>query len=314
MRLSLSTNWCNRCIEDGRAIADKAMELGFEELELGFHTNIREVEGFRARLDQIPVGSVHAFCPVPLSAPQGYPELYQLASLDEEARKMAVLQVTRNVDFAADIGADTVVLHAGRVPFDRIFDRIDSGSLRQARSDNEGGVKSAAYEKMLRRAMERRVKRGRKTLDAFKKTLSGLVPLLSKKGVTLALENLPYLEGFPAEWELTEILREFGSSGVKGWFDTGHDRVREMYRWRGEMKVENLAEYARSFFAGMHLNDVEDFNDDHFAPGDGKVDFAALKDFAANVRHVVFEPSQYVEEDRLRAGIAHIKSLWEYDS
>ena len=74
MRLSLSTNWCNRRIDDGRAIADKALELGFEELELGFHTNIRQVEGFRARLGQIPVGSVHAFCPVPLSAPQGYPE------------------------------------------------------------------------------------------------------------------------------------------------------------------------------------------------------------------------------------------------
>ena len=310
MRLSLSTNWCNRRIDDGRAIADKALELGFEELELGFHTNIRQVEGFRARLGQIPVGSVHAFCPVPLSAPQGYPELYQLASLDEEARRMAVLQVTRNVDFAADIGADTVVLHAGRVPFGRLFDRIDSGSLRQARSDSEGGVSSTAYAKILARAMKRRVKRGRKTLDAFRKTLSDIVPLLTKKGVTLALENLPYLEGFPAAWELTEILREFGSSGVKGWFDTGHDRVREMYRWRGKMKVENLAEYARSFFAGMHLNDVEDFNDDHFAPGDGKVDFAALKDFAANVRHVVFEPSQYVEEDRLRAGVAHIKSLW----
>ena len=41
-----------------------------------------------------------------------------------------------------------------------------------------------------------------------------------------------------------------------------------------------------------------------------KVDFAALKDFAANVRHVVFEPSQLVEEERLRAGIAHIRSLW----
>lgn len=310
MKLSLSTNWCNRRIEDGRAIADKALELGFGELELGFHTTLRQVEGFKARLDQIPVGSVHAFCPVPLSAPQGYPELYQLASLDEEARKMAVLQVTRNIEFAADIGADTVVLHAGRVAFDRIFDRIDSGSLRQARSDNEGGVKSAAYGKMLRRAVDRRVKRGMKTLDAFRRTLSGLVPLLAKKGVTLALENLPYLEGFPAEWELQKIVGEFGSSGVRGWFDTGHDRVREMYRWRGEVKVANQAEYARAFFAGMHLNDVEDFNDDHFAPGDGKVDFAALKDFAANVRHVVFEPSQLVEEERLRAGIAHIRSIW----
>lgn len=310
MRLSLSTNWCNRRIEDGCAIADKALELGFEELELGFHTTMRQAEGFRARLDAIPVGSVHAFCPVPISAPQGYPELYQLASLDEEARKMAVLQVTRNVEFASGIGADTVVLHAGRVPFDRIFDRIDSGDLRKARSDNEGGVGSAAYRKLLVRAMQRRVKRGRKTLDLFKKTLSGLVPTLVRCNVTLALENLPYLEGFPAEWEMAEVLSEFRDAPVKGWFDTGHDRVRAMYGWRGSVEVKNQAEYARSFFAGMHLNDVEDFEDDHFAPGDGKVDFAALADFARNVRHVVFEPSQLVSEESLRAGVERIRAMW----
>jgi sugar phosphate isomerase/epimerase len=310
MRLSLSTNWCNRRIEDGRAIADKALELGFGELELGFHTTMRQVEGFRARIDAIPVGSVHAFCPVPLSAPQGYPELYQLASLDEESRKMAVLQVTRNVEFASGIGADTVVLHGGRVSFDRIFDRIDSGDLRKARSDNEGGVGSEAYKKLLARAMQRRVKRGRKTLDLFKTTLSDLVPTLVRCNVTLALENLPYLEGFPAEWEMSELLLEFKDAPVKGWFDTGHDRVRAMYGWRGAVEVKNQAEYARSFFAGMHLNDVEDFEDDHFAPGDGKVDFAALADFARNVRHVVFEPSQLVSEESLKAGIERIRGMW----
>ena len=73
MKFSLSTNWCNRRIESGEEIADKAMELGFEELELGFHTTQEQVKGFKARLGQIPVGSVHAFCPVPISAPQGYP-------------------------------------------------------------------------------------------------------------------------------------------------------------------------------------------------------------------------------------------------
>ena len=60
----------------------------------------------------------------------------------------------------------------------------------------------------------------------------------------------------------------------------------------------------------MHLNDVVDFNDDHFAPGDGKVDFAALKEFAENVQHVVFEPSQEVTEESLRRSVAHIRSLW----
>ena len=47
-----------------------------------------------------------------------------------------------------------------------------------------------------------------------------------------------------------------------------------------------------------------------FAPGDGKVDFAALADFARNVRHVVFEPSQDVSEESLRRSVAHIRSLW----
>ena len=311
MKLSLSTNWCNRMVDDGRAVADKAIELGFGELELGYNTSLAQVEGFKARLDAIPVGSVHAFCPVPLSAPQGYPELYQLASLDEESRKMAVLQVTRNVQFAADMGADTVVLHAGRVSFDRVFDRMHSGDLKEVLKSEKGDLKSAKYAKMLARAMKRRVARGVKTLDEFKRTLDGLVPVLERNKVTLALENLPYLEGFPAEWELAEILSAFKDAPVKGWFDTGHDRVREMHGWRGEVKISNAAEYARSFFAGMHLNDVVDYEDDHLAPGDGKVDFAALKDFARNVRHVVFEPSQSVSEKSLRAGVERIRAMWD---
>ena len=223
---------------------------------------------------------------------------------------MAVLQVTRNINFAAEMGAATVVLHAGRVAFDRIFDRIDSGTLRDVLKENKGDVKSAPYVKLFARASKRRVKRGERLMGAFLKTLSDLAPRLVEKGVTLALENLPYYEGFPAEWELPKIVSEFKGAPIRGWFDTGHDRVREMHGWRGEVKISELGEYARTFFAGMHLNDVVDFDDDHFAPGDGKVDFAALKEFAENVRHVVFEPSQEVTEESLRRSVAHIRSLW----
>lgn len=311
MKLSLSTNWCSRHMEDGREIADMALELGFGELELGYNTSLSQVEGFKARLDVIPVGSVHAFCPVPLSAPQGYPELYQLASLDEESRKMAVLQVSRNVEFASEMGADTVVLHAGRVSFDRVFDRIHSGDLKRVLNEEKGDLSSAKYAKILGRAMKRRVSRGKKTLAEFKRTLDGILPFLVKNKVTLALENLPYLEGFPAEWELAEILSAFSGAPVKGWFDTGHDRVRKMHGWRGEVKVSDVAEYARCFYAGMHLNDVVDYEDDHLAPGDGKVDFAAIKNFARNVRHVVFEPSQNVSEKSLRTGVERIRAMWD---
>lgn len=285
MRLSLSTNWCNRRLEHGEEIAEKALELGFAELELGYHTPIDQVPGFKRMLDRIPVGSVHAFCPVPISAPQGYPELYPLADFDGEAVKMALLQVTRNIEFAAGIGADTVVLHAGRVMCASWFKRWHE---------------------------RKRVTRGVKLLGRFRKTLEEIVPVLEKNKVVLALENLPYFEGFPNEYELSKILEWDLGGWVKGWYDTGHARVRERNGWLASTPASHPPSLVPdpSHFAGMHLNDVVDRTDDHLAPSFGKVDFAALKDFAAGVRHVVFEPNATVSEADLRKGIAHIRQIW----
>ena len=282
MKFSLSTNWCNRRLESGQEIADTAMELGFEALELGFHTTLEQVAGFKKCLDRIPVGSIHAFCPVPISAPQGYPELYQLADFDEEGVRMALFQVKRNVKFAAEIGADTVVLHAGRVMCPSWF--------------------KSWHEK-------KRVTRGVKLLARFRRTLEELVPTLEENRVTLALENLPYFEGFPDEYELAQILSWNLGGRVKGWYDTGHARVRAVHGWDKVLKAPT-APLDPTNFAGMHLNDVVDRTDDHLAPSFGHVDFAALKTFAADVRHVVFEPNAAVSEADLKTGLAHIKSVW----
>ena len=279
MKFSLSTNWCNRRISSGEEIADKAMELGFEELELGFHTTQDQVKGFKARLDQIPVGSVHAFCPVPISAPQGYPELYPLASLDENDRAIARVHVKKNIEFAAEMGADAVVLHAGRVMCRGFFRRWD---------------------------LKRRVKRGQKLVTAFKRELEQMVPVLEKNKVTLGLENLPYLEGFPAEWEMKDLVGDW----VKPWLDTGHDFVRRVSQWTvspltsGEDAASPLMQPV-----GMHISDSQG-GDDHLPPGEGRVDFPMLKTFAENARHVVFEPAANVREAALRKGIEHLKKLW----
>lgn len=299
MKLSLSTNWCNRRIESGEEIVDKALELGVDELELGFHTTEFQANGFKARLDEMPVGSIHAFCPVPLSAPCGHPELYTLATSDENEREIAKIHLIKNIRFAAEIGADTVVHHAGRISFGTFFSRgFDSGTIRSLREASKDGVKSPAYIKALAKAKAIRTKNGEKALPAFLKALDGIVPELEKAGVTLALENLPYLEGFPDEREMLEVAKRFSGSGVKAWFDTGHHRVRECHDW---LAVEGLPDLG--IVAGMHLNDVKDFNDDHFPPGEGNVDFAALSDMAHSVRHVVVEPNHSVTEESLKRGI-----------
>lgn len=310
MKLSLSTNWCNRRIESGEEIAEKALELGFDELELGFRTRGESVPGFRRMLDRIPVGSVHAFCPVPLSAPYGHPELYTLASFDDEARAMARFQVKRSVEFAADIGADVVVLHAGRIAFDTVFRRgFSSQTLTAARRNVDAG--DAKYAKLLARARKVRDARAAKMMDVFRAELDALVPVLERNRVTLALENLPYLEAFPDESEMAKLRAALGDVPVKAWFDTGHHRVREMHGWLAKDFERIPAESEFRDIAGMHLNDVEDFCDDHLPPGEGKVDFAALKPLARSVGHVVFEPNSSVREEALSKGLALIRGIWE---
>lgn len=274
MKFSLSTNWCNQRIDSGEEIADKILALGFDGMELGFNTTQLQVKGFKQRLNELPVTSIHAFCPVPISAPQGYPELYPLASTDENSRAIARVHVRKNINFAAEMGAGVVVLHAGRVPCGGLF-----GS-----------------------EMSRRIKRGLKLLDTFKHELEMLLPDLERGKVVLGLENLPYLEGYPAEWELKDVVGDY----VRPWLDTGHDFVRQQKGWRKEPFPINPV--------GLHLNDSKG-GDDHLPPGTGMVDFAAIRYFAETASdHLVLEPHSGVSETDLTASLNYLRQLWMGES
>lgn len=305
MKLSLSTNWCNRRLESGEEIAEKALELGFSELELGYHTTLLQAKGFKKMADRIPVGSIHAFCPVPLSAPQGYPELYTLASMDEDARALARVHVTKNIRFAAEMGADTVVLHAGRVSFSSFFRRLDTGTLSETLRTADKKTDDKKYQKRLARARTVRTANGKKMLEVFRVELEKLLPVLQENRVTLALENMPYYEGFPLAAEMETVLGWPLDGLVKSWFDTGHARVCACHGWQDAI----LGPLAESV-VGLHLNDVKDLSDDHLAPSFGNVDFAALKPIAEKARHVVFEPNAGVSEEDLRKGVEFIKKEW----
>lgn len=306
MKFALSTNWCNRKYSSGEEIADKALELGFAALELGFNTTQDQLAGFSKRSDRIPVESVHAFCPVPLSAPDGSPELYSLASIDENERAMARIHLLKTVDTASDLGAKSIVLHAGRIPLTTFFSKKrDSHFLRETLIAAKGDTLNPKYRKVLNSALSARNRRAAKITEVFLRELESIIPVLEKRSIALALENLPFLEGFPNEVETLEILTRFSGAPVFAWYDTGHHRVREMHGWIGDdakAALEKLEEI--SLIRGIHINDVKDYHDDHFAPGGGNVDFAAIASMAAKAEHIVFEPKSHVSEDELSKALA----------
>ena len=284
LKFSLSTNWNNGRLDDGAAIADEAVELGFDALELGFRTKPEQLPGFKSRLDIMPVESVHAYCPVPIGAPSGHPELYQLCSDDANERALARMLLEKTFACAADLGAKVVVFHAGYADLTTLF-----GNL-------------------FTTARKLRVKRGKKLLETFKREFETLRPSLETKGLVLALENLPRQEGFPSVDEAKELMQTFDGAPLRLWFDTGHALVRETHCWSGESA--HMAAELLPWICGMHLNDVKGPFDDHQEPGWGNVDFARLTFLARHDILRVFEPHSPVAPVDLKNALAYIRQMW----
>lgn len=309
MRLALSTNWNNVRLKDGEAIVDEALSLGFDALELGFKTTEHQLEGFKRRLDEMPVDSVHAYCPVPVGAPSGHPELHQLLSKSADTRALARCLLKDSFKCASELGAKVVVFHAGYVPLMTFFRSYGDNALRLKLGDAKGDIASPIYKKARDKALALRAKRGKKTLEAFKREFDILLPELEKFNVVLALENLPRIEGFPNASEAEILMKEYAGAPLKLWFDTGHARVQSFFDW--SESVTALAEKFVDSIAGIHLNDVQGIHDDHRQPGWGTVDFASLKNLAKKENVLrVFEPHSPVTPDELKASVKYIREIW----
>jgi sugar phosphate isomerase/epimerase len=284
MKFALSTNWNNTRLDDGAAIADEAGELGFDALELGYRTRPEQLAGFKSRLDSMPVDSVHAYCPAPIGAPSGHPELYQICSPDEDERALARMMLEKTFVCAAELGAKVVVFHAGYVRMKTLF-----GNL-------------------FTTAPKLRIKRGRGLYDAFRREFDLLRPSLESKGLVLALENLPRLEGFPNVFEAKELMREYEGAPLRLWFDTGHALVCETRCWSGNSA--HIAAEMAPWVCGMHLNDVKGRFDDHCEAGWGNVDFARLSFLAKRDLLRVFEPASFVTRADLKNSLSYMRNMW----
>ena len=303
---AISTNWNSRRCRNGEQLVEEALSLGFDGLELGYALAPDLAGGLRRRQNSgdIAIVSVHAYCPVPLEAPGGHPELHLLADPEEDARMLALLHMTRTLQFAAEMRAGAVVVHAGRVPM-----RASQHKITALRQDGiTGGWRYRWIARRLAGGRERGIEARMSTL---RRSLDHLLPLFERAGITLCLENLPSWNALPNAREMEALADEFSGSPLRYWHDLGHGQIREL------IGLEEHFPAARRLLPltrGIHIHDVDAGLRDHLAPGKGAMDFSRFAFYGGADTIRVLEPGSEVTPGDLQQGLATIKKKWRLDA
>jgi sugar phosphate isomerase/epimerase len=305
MDFALSTRWNAHRHTSGEALVAEIRELGFTHVELGYDLTPTLIPGIRAALSAgvITIGSVHNFCPPPLvNTP--HPEIFTLGHPQPQIRALARKYTEETLRFAADVGAQCVVVHSGNVEMPALTRELIA-------LQEQGEAFGSAYEKIRHTLLATREKKAPAQLELLQQELEDLLPVLDRLPMTLALENLPTWEALPTELEMESLLRHFNSPRLRYWHDIGHAAIRETLgfsnhrRWLGRLAP---------FLAGFHIHDVIPPAEDHLMPSFGRINFGLLKPFVKGHSIKVLEPSPRISRDEVAAGLQAIRTAWDTPS
>jgi len=306
MIFALTTRWNAGRHARGEDMIEEILDMGFTHVELGYDTRIDLVPGVRHMIEQgaVQVNSVHNFCPVPMGAPRGHPEIFTFASADRRVRELAVTHTAQTIRFAAEIGARVVVTHCGNIDMPRYTEQLVA--LAEANEQY-----SPRYEKLKLKLQVTRDKKARKQLPYLYEALEQLLPVLQENNIRLAMENLPTWEAVPTEVELETLLQHMQTPHVGYWHDMGHGQIRENV---GLINHERWLERLTPYLAGMHVHDVLPPGCDHVMPPRGKIDFARYKRFANRNIIRVIEPTPRTTREDIVEALNYLKECWGDDT
>ena len=217
----------------------------------------------------------------------------------ERDRQLALKHTLTTFDFAAKVGAPLVVLHFGSMDL-----KDYTGKLKELLE--RGEKNSPKFLKVVAEANAAREAKKKKFYDRSRDTLRELVGEAKFRGLKLGIEIREAVEELPVESDFEALLKEFPAP-VFYWHDTGHAQIKD------DLGFINHAPFlaARADrLAGFHIHDVKFPARDHFPPGGGGIDFAALAPYVKPEHIKVFELSPKVPLDSVQRSIAHLKRIW----
>ena len=276
-------------------------ELGFEYAELSHGIRLSLVPGIldAVKAGEINISTVHNFCPLPLGIDKPAPNIFEFSSRDERNRQLSRKHTLHTFDFAVRVGAKLVVLHFGSIEM-----KDYTGKLKQLLERGEGGSP-----KLLKLAVEAQAVREAKKKPYFERSKDLLREFAGEaklRGLKLGIEIREAVQELPLESDFAALLRAFPDP-IYYWHDTGHAQIKQELGFINHTQF--LAERADRL-AGFHLHDVQLPARDHCPPGDGQIDFAALKPFVKPEHIKVFELSPRLPVEAVQRGIQHLKTLW----
>ncbi len=300
--LGISTCWWHNRSDRGDEIVNDILKLGVGGVELEYRISESLYRQLRPRLKKdLKVLSIHNFFPKPEelgSARGGSGDLFLMSSTDPDERLKALKYSIRTMEHAQDLGAKAVILHLGRVDMPNQRPKL-SDLYRTGKIDSREGKRLIDEQRLVRET------RHQKNLDSVLLNLEKLNREAEKRGILLCIENRVHFWEIPDFKEIGLILNQFQGGHVRYWHDVGHARIQEIL---GINRQRDLLEAYSEMLIGIHLHDVIGI-DDHFAPGQGEMNFEEIKPYLKSDQMKILEVHPKVDRKNLIEGIQFIKSM-----
>jgi sugar phosphate isomerase/epimerase len=304
MPLVFSTSWNAFRYDKARDMLFEIKKLGFTDLELSFNLTapmVSEIAILKKKLG-LKVRSVHNFCPIPESFERkdALPDCYSISSFNEEERRSAIKYAKRSIDTASLLGAQVVVLHCGRV-------QVEDRTRRLIELYGHGLKDTETYLALKQEFLRERASIASPFFDHALTSLEELNKYAEKKSIYLGVENRFYYGEIPNFEEIGLILKEFKSSRIFYWHDTGHAQVMENLGLA--LHKDYLDSYSKAMI-GTHIHNVVGCAD-HQAPITGQLDFSNLKPYLKKETLKVIEPHKQATANDIKSSKALLEKIFD---
>ncbi len=274
---SLSTMWALTNYPDLNDFFEISKQLGFQKIELNHQVDSPMLS--RVHLDHYQFSSVHEPCPADISTKDLVARDWLISSTDEDFRKQGVGTVKRSIRLANDLGAPTVVVHCGTIPYNLNYESKLRTLFKNGQNTSE------EYQEIKSKFIQLRTELVGPRLNSVKKSLNELLEYAEQYKIKLGLENRYHTMDIPSINEMGELLSLADSSRLGFIFDVGHAQALDHL---GFYTLKDWLMRYSSRMLGTHLHDVIGLTD-HYAPGLGEIDFHWIASFLPENSFRTFE-------------------------